>query len=115
MKLRWDIQHVYFYLVSFVAMILLIVGAVKLTQTAIEFLTPVPEEYRFVFDDKAMEDWEKALGPARLQQEKERFEAIARENTRRMLLRNLIGALAYIAIALPVYLYHWRTIPRLET
>jgi predicted permease len=114
MKLRWDIQHVFFYLVSFVAMILLIVGAVKLTQTAIEFLTPVPEEYKYMFDDAAMQDWVERFGPALVQQEKDRFEAIARENNRRILLRNLIGALAYVTIALPVYLYHWRKIPHLE-
>jgi hypothetical protein len=114
MKLRWDIQHVYFYLVSFIAMILLIIGAVNLTQTAIAYLTPVPEDYKYMFDEAGMKDWEKAFGPAMVQQERERFEAIAQENNQRMLLRELIGALAYIIIALPVYLYHWRKIPQLD-
>ena len=114
MKLRWDIQHVYFYLVSFIAMILLIIGAVNLTQTAIAYLTPVPEEYGYMFDEASMKDWEEAFGPALVQQEKERFETTTRENSQRNLLRDLIGSLAYIAIALPVYLYHWRKIPHLD-
>ncbi len=114
MKMRWDIQHVYFYLVSFVAMILLIIGAVNLTQTAIAYLTPVPEDYRYMFDEASIKNWEEEFGPALVQQEKERFETIARENNQRNLLRDLIGSLAYIVIALPVYLYHWRKIPLLE-
>jgi predicted permease len=114
MKLRWDIQHVYLYLVSFIAMILLIVGAVNLTQTAIAYLTPVPEDYKYLFDEAGMKDWKEEFSPALVQQERERFEAVARENSQRNLLRDLIGSLAYIVIALPVYLYHWRKIPQLE-
>lgn len=114
MKLRWDIQHVYFYLVSFVAMILLIIGAVNLTQTAIAYLTPVPEDYNYMFDEASIKDWKEEFGSALVQQEKDRFESISRENNRRNLLRELIGSLAYIIIALPVYLYHWRKIPQIQ-
>lgn len=113
MKLKWDIEHVYFYLVSFIAMILLIIGAVTLTQTVIAYLTPVPLDYQYVIDEAGMKNWEEEFGPGLVQQEKERFETIARVNEQRTLLKNLFGALSYILIALPLYLYHWRKIPQL--
>ncbi len=118
MKIKWDLEHVYFYLVSFIALILIIVGAVNITQTAIAYVTPVYDNYSpFVQpgpyrDD--VTDWEEKFGPELVEQETERAETISRENYQRGLIRDLVGGLAFIAVALPVYLYHWRKIPKLE-
>ncbi|MDW7740572.1 MAG: hypothetical protein SCJ97_11055 [Bacillota bacterium] len=117
MKLKWDLEHVYFYLVSFVSLILIIVGAVTITQTAIAYVTPIYEEYSPYAIREPNPDltrWEEKFGPEFIEQEKERFDAISRENTQRRLIRDLIRGIAFIGIALPVYLYHWRKIPRLE-
>ncbi len=117
MKINWDLEHVYFYLVSFVALILIIVGAVTVTRTAIAYITPVQEEY----SPYAMRDpnpdlarWEEKFGTEFVERERERFETISKENTNRRLIRDLVGGIAFIAAALPVYLYHWRKIPKLD-
>lgn len=117
MQIKWDLEHVYFYLVSFIALILLIVGAVNITQTAIAYVTPVYEDYSpFAQPGPSLEltQWEEEFGPGFVAQEKERYDAIAKDNYNRSLIRDLVGGFAFIIIALPVYLYHWRKIPKLE-
>ena len=118
MQIKWDLEHVYFYLVSFIALILLIIGAVNITQTAIAYITPVYDEYRPYTIPEPYQDltaWEEHLSPEVMENEKARYERIGRENYNRGLIRDLIGGFAFIAIALPVYLYHWRKIPNLDS
>jgi hypothetical protein len=117
MKINWDLEHVYFYLVSFVSLILIIIGAVTITQTAISFITPINEEYSpYTMRDPNpdLAQWEEEFGPELIEQESKRFDTISRENTGRRLIRDLVRGFAFIAVALPVYLYHWRKIPKLE-
>jgi hypothetical protein len=130
LKKIWQIQTLYFYLVSFIALILMITGSVKLARTAIIYLIPLPQDQStkgvypesvprkpdtpYINEPEILKLWEERFGPALMQQEKERYETIARENHRRSLIRELLAALAYLAAAIPVYLYHWRKIPQLE-
>ncbi len=113
MKLKWSLEQFYFYLVSFIALILIIVGAVNLTRTAIAYVAPVYQDYNpFLYED--LTSWEEEFGPGLIEQEKARFDAISRENYRRRLMRDLFGSAAFLVVALPVYIYHWRKIPSLE-
>lgn len=117
MQIKWDLEHVYFYLVSFIALILIIIGAVNLTQTAIAYVTPVYEDYNPFArpgPDQELTQWEEHFGPELMERERVRFEEKNRGNYQRRLLRDMISGLAFIGIALPVYLYHWRKIPGLE-
>lgn len=117
MQIKWDLEHVYFYLVSFIALILIIIGAVNLTQTAIAYITPVYEDYGPYSQPVPTQEliqWEEKFGPELIAKEKERYDTIAKENYRRSLIRDLVGGVSFIIIALPVYLYHWRKIPKLE-
>lgn len=117
MKVKWDLEHVYFYLVSFIALILIIVGAVNITQTAIAYITPVYEDYGPYGPIRPIQDlaeWEDRFGPAFIEAEQVRYDELVKENYSRQLIRDLISGLAFIVIALPVYLYHWRKIPQLE-
>jgi len=59
-------------------------------------------------------NWEKEFGPELIKEEKARYETISRENYYRSLIRDTVQGLAYIIVALPIYLYHWRKIPKLE-
>jgi hypothetical protein len=117
MKIKWDLEHVYFYLVSFISLILIIVGAVTLTQTAIAYVTPVYEDYgpyRPSTPDQDMTQWEERFGTEFIEAEKARYDAIAAENYNKRLIRDLARGFAFIIVSLPVYLYHWRKIPGLE-
>lgn len=118
MRIKWDLEHVYYYLVCFIALILVIIGAVNLTQTVIAFATPgydyhgpyVPGEL-----SRDLEQWEERFGAEFVAGEKERYETLLEENRRRRLIRDLVSDLAFIGVAAPVYIYHWRKIGRLET
>ncbi len=117
MKIKWDIEHVYFYLVSFIALILIIVGAVNLTQTAIAYFTPVYEDYSPfapIWANPDSDRWADKFGQEFVDAEKERYDKIAAENRHRGLIRDLVSGLAFITVALPVYFYHWRKIQKLE-
>ena len=117
MKIKWDIEHVYFYIVCFVALILIIIGAVTLTKTVIAYVVPVYEDYNPFSQSWQNQDiimWEEHFGEGFITAEKERFESIAAGNYSRGLIRDLISGLAFIGAALPVYLYHWRKIQALE-
>lgn len=117
MQIKWDLEHIYFYLVSFIALILIIIGAVNLAQAGIAYITPVYEDYS-PFARPApypeLSNWEKEFGPELIEEEKIRYEAINRENYYRCLIRDTLRGLVFITVAMPVYLYHWRKIPRLE-
>jgi len=120
MKVKWDLEHVYFYLVSFISLILIIVGAVTITQTVIAYLTPGYDYYSpFVPAPERVSSeismWEEKFGSDFIEQERIRFEEVNRVNYSRQLARDLVRGFAFIIIALPVYLYHWRKIPQLES
>lgn len=117
MKIKWDLEHVYFYLVSFIALILIIIGAVNLTQTAIAYITPIQDEYspfKQPGPTREIAGWEEHFGPELVEREEARYEERTQKNYNRSLLRDMLSGLAFITIALPVYLYHWRKIPGLE-
>ena len=111
MQFKWDLGHVYLYLVCFISLILIIIGAVNITRAAIAYATPVYNAYN-PFEHEDPGPWEEEFGAGVIEAEKERFETINRENYRRGLARDLGGGLAFLLIALPVYLYHWRKIPK---
>jgi len=117
-KIRWDLEHVYFYLVCFVALILIIVGAVGLTQTAIAYLTP-GYDYSGPYGpgelSRDLDQWEERFGAEFITEEKERYETLLEENQRRRLIRDLVSGLAFIGVAAPVYIYHWRKVGQLES
>ncbi|MGM0653406.1 MAG: hypothetical protein ACQES4_11605 [Bacillota bacterium] len=117
MKVKWNLEHVYFYLVCFISLILIIFGAVTLAQAGIAYITPVFDDYRpytIQAPFQELEEWEKEFGPELVEKEKTRFETINRENYFRSLIRDTVSGLIFIAVALPVYFYHWWKIPRLE-
>jgi hypothetical protein len=118
MRIKWDLEHVYFYLVSFVSLILIIIGAVTLTQTAISYATPVYGDYGPygpISWGQETAQWEEKFGTEFVEAEMQRYEQIMKENYRRQLVRDLVRGIAFIIIALPVYFYHWRKIPQLES
>ena len=118
MRIRWDLEHVYFYLVCFIALILVIFGLVNLTQTAIAYVTPGYDYYSPYGPgelDRDLEQWEERFGVEFVAEEKERYETLQEENQRRRLFRDLVSGLAFIGVAAPVYIYHWRKIGRLES
>ena len=117
MKIRWDLESVYLYLVCFIALILIIIGAVNLTQTAISSITPGYDyygPYGPVEPTRELNQWEERFGTDFIEEEKARYENLQEENSRRRLIRDLVSSLAFLVIGSPVYIYHWRKVSKLE-
>lgn len=127
MKLRWGIDQLYFYLVCFVMLITMIAGVTGMVRAGIELLIPVPEP-SFVrplapFPEKPPEQLdakEKSTLPAdvierELQKQQEFNQRHTKRNTVNFAMVQLLRSFAQLLVALPVYLFHWRKIPLLDS
>ncbi|MDO9573818.1 MAG: hypothetical protein Q7I94_02395 [Candidatus Contubernalis sp.] len=121
MKVKWNLQQVYFYLVCFVTLIMIIVGAVNTVRSAVDFLLPDPameQSYSYEkptrFEGSGGNLNEKLFDPDIVEMEMKRQEEISRTSAHNQSVRNLLGGVILILVAGPVYLYHWRQIPGLE-
>lgn len=109
MKKEWNIRLVYLYLVSFVSLMMLVIGTVQLIQAAVEFAYPPPVYYPGPLEVK-----ERAANqnlPADVLEEQARLERERQERQAEyQRARQLAGALSLLVVALPLYRYHWRRI-----
>lgn len=111
--MAWDIRKTYFYLVCFATLLMLIIGSVQVVQNTLDLVLP-EEPYR----PSPMEMYQRphpdgAEAPFTREEVVQMVEEQAASEARRMrrnALRNLLGSLAMIGIAAPVYLYHWRQV-----
>lgn len=116
--MAWEIRSTYLYLVCFATLMMVIVGTVMTVRNALDLALPT-EPYR----PTPVELYERtrvhpgvhpgAVEPAPFTREElqqmadEEAERMRREQ-RRSDVRDLLGSLALLLIAAPVYLYHWR-------
>lgn len=116
--MAWDVRRTYYYLVCFATLLMLIIGTVQLVQNILDLALP-EEPYRPT-QVEMRERLRTAPGeaPALSQEEFRRMteEEVTRQERqqRRRALRNLLGNLALLGVAAPVYLYHWRQVRRTE-
>lgn len=95
---RWGVRSLYLYLVCLVTLVMAIFAAVQMVRSGVELLYPAPGYYDVGPGDR--------LDAA---EERRRREA-ARASERRQAILGLVGSGATLAIAGPVYVYHWRRV-----
>lgn len=117
--MAWDVRQTYYYLVCFATLLMVIIGTVQLVQNVLDLALP-EEPYR----PTALEMEERFLRPradttAAPAYTREELAQMAEDEAERQLrsnrrnaLRNLLGNLALVLIAAPVYVYHWRKVRR---
>ncbi len=120
MKLRWDIKHLYLYLVCFVMLITVIVGATTLIRSGIDLLVPLPGQYKSparpvdpfppTYPKSTLEP--EVIG-RELQNQKEFNEKWQHDNNFRLAMQNVMRGLSTLIVALPAYLYHWHKVREL--
>ncbi|MDW7651857.1 MAG: hypothetical protein SCK29_14585 [Bacillota bacterium] len=124
MKLKWGIDQLYFYLVCFVMLITIIVGVTGLVRAGIDMLIPLPDQStsRPYYEPKPVEPPDaassqltKELIEQELQNQKVHQENLEQRNSFNSAMLQLFRSLAQILVAFPVYLYHWRKIPLLDS
>ncbi|UNC93415.1 hypothetical protein [Candidatus Contubernalis alkaliaceticus] len=121
MKVKWNLQQIYFYLVCFVTLIMIIIGAVNTVRSAVDFLLPDPaaaDESFYYSKFTGVEGRnlnEQLFDQEIVEKELSRQEKINRTNSNNQSVRSLLGGVILILVAGPAYLYHWRQIPGLES
>lgn len=110
---NWSLRQIYLYLVSFTGLVLLIIGMIRSVMAFGEFLMPnayyIPGPAEVYSRYKTPEG--KEIVPKEVVEEQIKFEADrAKEQSRSFAYNELRRGLAYVVVALPVWLYHWRKI-----
>lgn len=119
--MAWDVRRTYYYLVCLVTLLISIFGGVRAVQSGLDMLWP-EEPYRPTeLDLYRQYDRRPGTEQEDVPYTREEIEAMAdrqqeqeARRMRRRALRDLIGNLVLLAVALPVYRYHWRHVRSLE-
>jgi len=97
-----NIRLIYLYLFSFVGLLVVVIGSVRLLELGLKVVVfKGADSFEYMAPKIEGEKSDPVLDQAR--QEKE---------TMRQRQRELSGSMAMIAVGLPLYLYHWKTIQR---
>lgn len=116
--MKYTLREIYFYAVSFATLMMVIVGLYQLVDAGLNLLEPQAINQPRLESRLETELRFKARFPEATPDEIAQLvdeEAAGRDQTivareRYWRLRRLIGALAFIAIAFPIYRYHWRQV-----
>ncbi|MDI6713340.1 MAG: hypothetical protein QMD96_08890 [Anaerosomatales bacterium] len=101
---RWSLRNIYLYLVCLITLIMVIVGAVGVIRSGVELLYPEPTA---TMEPLPKDDSGK---PVMDEEQWKQQQAVAKESSRRWAILNLVGNVALVIIAGPIYVYHWRKI-----
>lgn len=111
---RWNIRHVYLYLVCFATLMMVVIGVAQLATGLIDAALPEPNRYPTAIELKDRYATLAQKDPSITQQDIERQAAVERAEQERLMrlqrIRGIVHSLALVVVAFPVYLYHWRTI-----
>lgn len=101
---RTSLRSAYLYLVCLITLVMVIFAAVNGVRSAVQLVYPDPGSYGY----------EPAYGPDGKElvdgQEQARREEAARDSQRHQAVLGLVGSGAFLLIAGPAYLYHWRRV-----
>lgn len=102
---RLTLRNVYLYLVCLITLVVSIFAAVSLVRSTVELLYPDPGYYGYA-EPASVDGKMSGISKAdRLRQEE-----ASRDSARRQAVLGLVGSATTLAIAGPVYLYHWRRV-----
>lgn len=107
---NWNLRQIYLYLVSFVSLMILIVGLINTVQAFLDFFAPEtyygPSPSDVYFRYKSQTEIPQDVIEKQIQWEKEQ----AKLNSYSTRYHALKRGVSNIAVALPIWLYHWRKI-----
>ena len=102
---RLTLRNVYLYLVCLITLVVSIFAAVNLVRSTVELLYPDPGYYGYgPVEPIGGKDTGVSKREIRRQQE------AAEDSARRQAVLGLVGSATTLAIAGPVYAYHWRRV-----
>ncbi len=101
---RLTLRNVYLYLVCLITLVVSIFAAVSLVRSTVELLYPDPGYYGSYAPLPGQD------GPIVSKREIRRQQEASRDAARRQAVLGLVGSATTLAIAGPVYAYHWRRV-----
>lgn len=99
---KWSLRNIYLYLVCLITLIMVIVGTVGVIRSGVEMLYPDPGYY----SEKPLDVKGNPVSDAEWQRQLD----LQKAQTTRQAVLNLVGNVALVVIAGPLYVYHWRKI-----
>jgi hypothetical protein len=100
---RWSLRNIYLYLVCLITLIMVIVAVVGAVRNVAELAYPDPGYYE---EPIPLEEDGSAVDPDAA----ERNRQTRQESERRYAILGLVGNVAMLLVAGPIYVYHWRKI-----
>jgi Ca2+/Na+ antiporter len=104
---RWSLRNIYLYLVCLITLMMVIVGAASAVRSVVELTYPDPYSYSYY---SAPIPIEKGGSGELTPQERAEQERLQKAQSTRQGVLSLVGNLAMVFIAGPLYVYHWRKI-----
>jgi len=100
--MKVNIRLIYLYLFSFVGLLVVVIGSVRLLELGLKvWVFKGADTFEYTAPKIEGDKTDQVVDQARQERE-----------TKRQRERELSGSLAMIAVGLPLYLYHWKTIQR---
>jgi len=108
--MKINIRIFYLYLFSFIGLLIVVMGTVRMVDLGIKvFVFKDADKYMYITPVEVTPDGK----PIKVDEEKQKKQQ--EEESKRNRQRELSGAISMIAVGLPLYLYHWRTIQKENT
>jgi len=102
-KDRWSLRNIYLYLVCLITLIMVIVAVVGLVQNTVRLLYP---EIGYYYEAPVKEGADSETTAEEIEKQQE----AASERARQQAIYQLVGNVAMLLVAGPLYIYHWRKI-----
>lgn len=102
-KDRWSLRNIYLYLVCLITLIMVIVATVGVVRSTVELVYPDPG---YFYDVPIEKGGESGFTEEELAQQREMQKA----QSQRYAVLNLVGNIAMLLVAGPLYIYHWKKI-----
>lgn len=103
--MKFSLRLLYLYLFSFVGLLITVIGSIQITDLVLKTYVFRVSDYTYYPEATPLEGGKPVIS----QEETRRRSEEEAANQRK---RQLSNSLAMIAIGVPLYLYHWKTIKR---
>ena len=100
---RWSLRNIYLYLVCLITLIMIIFSIVNVVRSTVELIYPDPG-YGYTVPI------EKGGTSGQSQAEIDAQNTSQRKQSERQAVLGLVGGIAMLVVAGPLYVYHWRKI-----
>lgn len=107
-----NIRLIYLYLFAFVGLLVSVIGCIRLVELGLKvYVFPGSDRFGYYAPPPTGEGVP-AIPEAELKRQEAEQKRFQEEESGRQRQRDAAGAIAMIAVGVPLYAYHWRTIQK---